>query len=259
VRAHVAGDGPPVVLLHGQPGSHRDWRRVTKRLARTHRVYAVDRPGYGDAGSERPGGFADNADDLARMLDDYGVERATVVGHSWGGGAALAFAQRHPDRVAALVLVAAAGTNEALSTGDTVLGWPVLGPLLAFGAFRHLAPRFPRLWRRLSGSRLSPRHSAEVDSEVRSWGRTPLWRTFLAEQRAMLRETAEVEERLGEVTVPTTVVVGERDRVIPSAAGAHLASAIPGATVRVVKGAGHLLPVERPDALADAIRDAAVR
>ncbi len=222
MRAHVAGEGPPVVLLHGQPGSHLDWRRVTKRLAGTHRVFAVDRSGYGDAALERPGGFADNADDLVRLLDEYGIERATVVGHSWGGGAAL------------------------------------FGPLLAFGAFRHVAPRFPRLWQCLSGSRLSPAHSAEVATEVRSWGRVRLWRTFLAEQRAMLREIPEVERHLGDMHVPTTVVVGDRDRVVSRSVGEHLARAIPGARVRVVLGAGHLLPVERPDALADVIRDASL-
>lgn len=257
MRAHVVGDGPAVVLLHGQPGSHRDWRRVTKRLAGDHRVIAVDRPGYGAARDEPPGGFADNADDLARLLDRYGVEQATVVGHSWGGGAALSFAQRHPERVAALVLVAAAGTNDALSFGDTVLGLPVVGPLLALVTLRHVAPRFARWWVRLSGSSLSPAHSAEMASEVRTWRRRAPWRAFLAEQRAMLRETAEVEEHLGEVHVPTTVVYGDRDRVVRASVGERLAALIPGARVRVVAGAGHLLPIERPDALAEAIRDAA--
>lgn len=256
MHAHIEGDGPAVVLLHGQPGSHRDWRRVTKRLKRTHRVIAVDRSGYGDASREQAGGFADNADDLAQLLDEHGIDRVTVVGHSWGGGAALAFAQRHPQRVAALVLVAAAGTSEALTPGDTILGWPVLGPVVAFGLFRHIAPRFARWWPRFAGSRLSPAHSAEVASEVRTWRRRPTWRSFLTEQRAMLRETAEVEERLGDVAVPTTVVVGDRDRVIRASAGERLAEGIPGARVRVVEGAGHLLPLERPDVLAEAIRDA---
>ena len=257
MRAHVAGEGPAVVLLHGQPGSHRDWRRVTKRLARTHRVIAVDRPGYGDASREAPRGFAGNADDLARLLDEQGVERATVVGHSWGGGAALAFAQRHPERVAALVLVAAAGTSEALSTGDSILGLPILGPVLALGIFRYFAPRFARFWLRLSGSRLSPTHAAEMADEVRTWRRRPPWRSFVAEQRAMLREAAELESHLGEVSVPTTVVIAGRDKVVRPEAGERLAAAIPGATVRRIAEAGHLLPVEHPDALVDAIRDVA--
>jgi pimeloyl-ACP methyl ester carboxylesterase len=255
MRAHVAGAGPAVVLLHGQPGSHRDWRRVTRRLARTHRVIAVDRPGYGDASRERARGFAGNADDLAELLDEYGVERATVVGHSWGGGAALSFAVRHPDRVAALVLVAAVGTSEALSAGDTVLGLPVLGPLIALGFFRYVAPRFARLWVR-RGTGMSAADARAVTDEVRSWRRRPTWRTFLTEQRAMLREAEEVEERLGDVTAPTTVVVGDRDRVVRPEVGERIAAAIPNARVRIVPGGGHLLPFEHPDALADAIRDA---
>ncbi|HEU0131140.1 MAG TPA: alpha/beta hydrolase [Mycobacteriales bacterium] len=257
MRAHVAGDGPAVVLLHGQPGSHRDWRRVTKRLARTHRVIAVDRSGYGDASREQPGGFADNADELARLLDEQGIDRATVVGHSWGGGAALSFAQRHPDRVAALVLVAAAGTTEALTTGDAVLGLPVVGPLFALGLFRYLAPRFVGPWLRLRRGRLSPAHSAAVADEVRSWRRRPTWRSFLAEQRALLRESPGVEEHLGDVTAPTTVLVGTKDRVVKPEVGDHLAAAIPNARIRRVAGAGHLLPHEHPDAVADVIRAAA--
>jgi pimeloyl-ACP methyl ester carboxylesterase len=256
MRAHIAGHGPAVVLLHGQPGSHRDWRRVTKRLSRTHQVFAVDRPGYGDASRERAGGFADNADDLARLLDEHGIEQATVVGHSWGGGAALSFAQRHPDRVAALVLVAAAGTSDAVGVGDAFLGLPVVGPVVAFSVFRWFAPRFSRLWVRLSGSRISPAHSAEMTEDIRTWRWRPTWRSFVAEQRAMLRETAGVEEHLGDVRVPTTVVVGGRDKVVRASVGERLAAAIPGAQVRRVEDGGHLLPLEHPDVLAQAIRDA---
>jgi pimeloyl-ACP methyl ester carboxylesterase len=256
MRAHIAGNGPAVVLLHGQPGSHRDWRRVTKRLSRTHRVFAIDRNGYGDASAETPGGFAANADDLARLMDEYGIAQATVVGHSWGGGAALSFAQRHPERVAALVLVAAAGTSDALSLGDTFLGLPVVGPLVALGVFRYVAPRFARTWLRLSGSALSPAHSAESAAEVRAWRGRPMWRTFVAEQRAMLLEAPGLESHLGDVTAPTTVVIGDRDRVVRPGVGERLAAAIPGAHVRRVSGGGHLLPLEHPDALAAAIREA---
>lgn len=256
MRAHIAGDGPAVVLLHGQPGSHRDWRRVTKRLIRTHRVFAVDRPGYGDASREQAGGFASNADELARLLDEHGIDQATVVGHSWGGGAALSFAQRYPERVAALVLVAAAGTSDAVGAGDAVLGLPVLGPVLAFGVFRYFAPRFARQWMRLSGSRISPAHSAEMAEDIRTWRWRPTWRSFVAEQRAMLRETPGVESHLGDVRAPTTVVVGGRDKVVPAAVGERLAAAIPGAQVRRIEDAGHLLPLEHPEALAQAIRDA---
>lgn len=259
MRAHVAGEGPAVVLLHGQPGSHRDWRRVTKRLARTHRVLAVDRSGYGAASREPAGGFADNADDLARLLDEYGIDRATVVGHSWGGGAALSFAERHPERVAALVLVAAAGTSEALSAGDTVLGLPVIGPLFALAFFRYIAPRFVRLWVRIAGTRLSPAHAAEMSDEVRSWRRRPTWRSFLTEQRAMLREAPGVQQHLGDVTAPTTVVVGGRDKVVRPEVGERLAAAIPGARLTRLPDAGHLIPQEHPDLLVRTIRDAASR
>src|SRR2546423_2291832 len=101
----MSGPEVDVVLLHGQPGGPFDWHAVVTDLPPGFRAHLPDRPGYGR--NERPAaGLADNADDLVRQLDHLGVERAIVAGHSWGGGVALAMAERHPERVAGLVLAA---------------------------------------------------------------------------------------------------------------------------------------------------------
>lgn len=90
-------------------------------LESSHRVLAPDRPGYGGTGGPALG-LAANADALAGLLDHAGISAATVVGHSWGGGVALALAQRHPGRVSGLVLVASIGTAAGLGTFDRVRG-----------------------------------------------------------------------------------------------------------------------------------------
>jgi pimeloyl-ACP methyl ester carboxylesterase len=82
------GDGPPAVLMHGQPGNAGDWWPVTIRLRERMRVIAPDRPGYGRTGG-RPAGFRDNAEAMATLLEGLDVQSAVVAGHSWATGVAL--------------------------------------------------------------------------------------------------------------------------------------------------------------------------
>src|SRR5258706_4012010 len=133
------GEGPPVLLLHGQPGWRHDWDEVVPLLVPDHRVIVPDRPGYGRTGGDAVG-IAENADRAVALLDRLGVEQATVAGHSWGGGVALAMAQRHPSRVNGLVLVASIGVLAALGPLDRVLAAPISGEALAWMGF-HLFGR----------------------------------------------------------------------------------------------------------------------
>jgi pimeloyl-ACP methyl ester carboxylesterase len=116
LRYLVAGEGPPLVLLHGAGDNSLDWRWVLPALARTHHVYALDLPGSPE--SARP--VADYSPafferSLAAFLDALGIERATLVGNSLGGTVALRLALSEPSRVEALVLVSAAGLGRAVN------------------------------------------------------------------------------------------------------------------------------------------------
>jgi pimeloyl-ACP methyl ester carboxylesterase len=122
----VAGAGPAVLLLHGQPGSRDDWARLTRRLTGDFTVIAPDRPGYGDSGG-RARGFRGNAAAMVGLLDQLEVERAIVVGYSWAGGVALALAEEAPARVAALVLVSSICPGEPLGRLDRMLAVPPIG------------------------------------------------------------------------------------------------------------------------------------
>ena len=127
------GEGPVALLLHGQPGQGSDWDDVAAGLASSNRVLVPDRPGYGRTGGPAVG-LAANADSLDCLLDDKGVGSATVVGHSFGGGVALAMALRHGHRVRALVLVDSVGTGRSIGPYDRVLGLPGLPDVRGLGA-----------------------------------------------------------------------------------------------------------------------------
>jgi pimeloyl-ACP methyl ester carboxylesterase len=202
-------------------------------------------------------GMASNADALAGLLDDEGVDEATVVGHSFGGGVGLAMALRHGDRVRALVLVGSVGTRHSLATSDRLLGLPVLGDGLAFAGWQVSRWALSTLRRR--STRLPPALGSRVRAipvaSEREWARGgDTWRSFVTEQRALLAETPCLEASLSSVSVPTAVVAGRRDRLVPARASAELAEAIPGAELVWVAGVGHLVPQEAPDVVVEVVR-----
>ena len=244
LHADTYGDGRATVLLHGQPGGRRDWDAVVAQLDGGVRALVPDRLGYG-ATEGRAGGFEANASSVIGLLDEAGAADAVVVGHSWSGGVALELAQRHPDRVAALVLVGAVGGTGSLAWSDRILAVPVLGDAIALGGLTAIGVRPVR--------RLVAPSAADVATGEGWWRR---WRSFMIEQRAMLDELPGIAARLGDVHAPAIVVMGEADRIVRPSSQEALAEEI-GAELRRVPGAGHLLPRERPGEVAAAIRHAA--
>src|SRR5215208_4488739 len=112
----VVGSGPPLILLHGLSGSGRWWGRNVPVFARSFRTYAVDLPGFGGSRPVRWSRLDDIADRLADWLEDEGLPKAHVAGHSLGGAVAARLAARHPDRVDRLVLVDAAIRSQGTRT-----------------------------------------------------------------------------------------------------------------------------------------------
>ena len=244
-----------LVLLHGQPGSPADWQQVAGRLPAQLHAVAPDRPGYGS--SQLPaGGFAANARAVLDDLDARGITRAVLVGHSYGGGVALSAASLAPGRVEAVVLLASVGP--ACVTGwDRLLAAPGAGQLAALVAWR-LTPWIARA--RLAG--IARRRGRQLDAdEHANWqvwghaghGRHPLWRTFLTEQRALLRELGALEHAIASVRAPVLVLADPRDTIVPYETARRLIRALPDARLQLVEGAGHHLPRRAPEAVADAI------
>jgi pimeloyl-ACP methyl ester carboxylesterase len=252
------GSGPTVLLLHGQPGTGASWEPVVRLLEPEFRVLAPDRAGYG-ATPDGAAGLADNAELAAALLRGLDSGPATVVAHSWAGGAAVLLATRHPDVVHSLVLVGVACTADSLNRLDRWLTWPVVGDLMTSVGLVGIGTVLPWMRHLVDPSRSSLHRrvaSALPDRAVAVGGGDPLGRmrrSFLIEQRALLEELPVVEEALRSVRVPVDVVVGEWDLVVPPASAVTLARAVPGAELTFVPGAGHFLARDDPEALAGVV------
>ena len=244
-----------LVLLHGQPGSPADWQQVAGRLPAQLHAVAPDRPGYGS--SQLPaGGFAANARAVLDELDSRGITRAVLVGHSYGGGVALSAASLAPGRVAAVVLLASVGPG-CVTGWDRLLAAPGAGQLCALVAWR-LTPWMARA--RLAGIARRRGRPLRPDEHAnwQVWGDAdrgyrPQWRTFLTEQRALLRELGALEHAIASVRAPVLVLADPKDTVVPFETARRLARALPDAHLQLVQGAGHHLPRRAPEAVADAI------
>jgi pimeloyl-ACP methyl ester carboxylesterase len=247
----------PILLLHGQPGSARDWDAVLAAIGERARAIAIDRPGWD--GRSSPSDLPGNAGAALAALDSRGIDRATVVGHSFGGAVATWLAAQHPERVTALVLAAPSANVASLNPVDRVLAAPLVGPLLGAaalaGAGAALAARPVR--RRMAGA-------LAVDGRyLRVVGPTLLrpatWRAFAAEQRTLVTRLPSLEARLATVSAPTTIAIGTADRIVPVSAARLLAAQIPNAELVTLAGATHLLPQQRAASLAELIVTAASR
>jgi pimeloyl-ACP methyl ester carboxylesterase len=236
----LIGSGPPIVLLHAGIVDSRIWKTTVPLLAAEHAVLAYDQRGYGR--SPRPDGPYSLLDDLARVLDDAGFERAALVGLSRGGRIAIDFTLERPERVSALVPVAAAMSGHPLG--------------LSFPAELERAAEQAEADRDLEGM-------AAFDLQV--------WAPLGAddELRAMTVENVEFSwsddpgtwadgpaaDRLAEIAVPTLVITGDRDVPEINEVGEILAREIEGARSAVIEGADHVVPWRAPDELAGLILD----
>jgi len=262
MQTEVSGNGPAVVLLHGQPGSAGDWAHVTRLLENDFMVIAPDRPGYGRTGGTATG-FSGNADAIVDLLDRLGMDRFIAAGHSWGGGVALALALRHPERVRGLVLVASVAPGAPARWDDRLLATPVVGEVLAaltIGATGRLLG-IDRV-QSLADRRLAGRTLDAVRALARLTGAgtaSRVWQSFVVEQRSLLRELHRLAPGLDSLDMPAAVLYGSADRVVSPRVGEMLSSTIPGAKRWVLAGAHHLLPLDHPQEIAAAVREVDAR
>ena len=234
-----AGEGPPVVLLHGGSSDHREWRRQAEALAGSFTVVAWNTPGNGGS-DDPPESFRmpDYADCLAALVRELGLDRPHVVGLSFGATLALELYRRHPSVPRSLVLLGGyagwagslppevvaerlAGVERDLEQSPDALARSFLPTLLADDAPAALAEELLEIMLDL--------HPAGALTMARS----------MAE--------ADLRDVLPRIDVPTLLLYGEADVRSPLPVAEELAARIPGAELVVVPGAGHMLNMQAPD------------
>jgi len=220
--------GDPAVLLHGFGGDLNNWLFNTDRLAERRRVYALDLPGHGESSKDVGAGDLDAfAETLGGFLDAVGAARAHLVGHSMGGAVALAYALDHPDRVASLTLVAAAGLGEDINP-DYIDGFVAAERRRELkGVLELLFADQGLVSRKLVDDVLRYKRLDGVDAALR---------TVAGAMYPSGRQTAVLAGRLDRLQAPALVVWGGQDRVLPAAHAQALAGR---ARVEVLAGAGH--------------------
>jgi len=234
------GDGPVVLLVHEGVADRRMWRGQAPVLARHHRVVAVDLRGFGE--TPHASGPFSNVDDLREVLDELGIERATVVGGSYGAKVALGFAVAHPERVERLVLCPPVLPGWEWSE-RVRRGWQEEEEAYEAGDLDRAAEVNVELW--VDGPKRGP---DEVDPEVRDLVRAMQRHAFeLPEPDPPPEPAPDPAVRLADVHVPTLVVVGDQDVEDFLAMADAAAAGIPGARKVVIEGAAHVIALEKPE------------
>ena len=254
LSVHVSGpdDGPVVVLAHCWGGSQQTWAPVARRLvAAGCRVVRWDQRGHGRSRAGHKGHSIEGlADDLATVVGELDLHDVVLVGHSMGGMTVQAFATHHHAlfhlRTKAAVLVATAGFGLGGGLNDR------LPDLLRTAYVERLfqRPATGRLMVRSTFGRTAHPHHIEV-TRADFAGTDQAVRAELAASMGAM----DLRDGIAKVDVPTTIIVGSRDTLTPVALAKGMAATIPGATLEVLPGLGHMLPYEAPDVITDAVLD----
>ena len=247
--AATSGAGTPLVLLHAFPLDGRMWAPQVEALAGSYQVIVPDLRGFGAARDQavEEAGMDLLADDLLRLLDDRGLDRVVLGGLSLGGYVALAFMRRHADRVSGLVLLDTKATADGDQARDDRL--TMADRVLDEGTDFVPEAMLPKLL-----GETSREHRPEVVEKVVALVREQSPQAIAGAQRGMAARAATTDV-LATITVPTLVITGEEDAVTGPEIGRELAAGIPGARFLLVEEAGHLVNLEQPEIVNEALLD----
>jgi len=262
LRVHYRDVGPRkapvIVLVHGFSSSLHTWEPWGANLKRDYRVISLDLPGHGltnclEGGTIGTDQFVDTVDRVTRAL---GVDHFTLAGNSMGGGVAWNYALAHPDRLDALVLVDASGWPESAEEADKD---PLVFKLLANPVARRLMKNTDMTFLVRSGLRDSFANpdfaTDEMVNRYTALVRAPCHRdALMALSAGRSTQVPATKEALVKIAVPTLVLHGEHDNLIPVEAGHRFAEAIPGAQLITYPDAGHLPQEEVADVSAGDVR-----
>jgi pimeloyl-ACP methyl ester carboxylesterase len=249
-----ASDEPPIILIHGAGGGAANWYRMFGPLSERRRVFAPDLPGFGltPATPITPPLGIQAAEFLRTWLDALHIEKATVIGTSFGGLAAMRFAQHNPARVDRLVLIDTAGAGP--ETTKMVLAAKI--PLLANTLFRPSRKGTRTLLRRLLLTKRLAQADEDALVEYLYWSAQRSGAAYMVQALRAFAGRRGQTETLGdadlkEIRAKTLVVWGALDRFFPPSHADRLVTAMPHATKVIIEGAGHSPNWEQPQRLAE--------
>ncbi|HEV2717956.1 MAG TPA: alpha/beta hydrolase, partial [Terriglobales bacterium] len=258
------GSGRPVIMIHGNAGDARDFDFGTLDLvARNYHVIAFDLPGHGFSkmGSRAKGTIQEQAETLHQALSTLGVRDPILVGHSWGGAIALAYALLYPDETCALVLLAPAAYSDGRH--DAPLGLLMRLPLLSDACLALFKPIFGR---RLLKKSLKDAFSPEPIPDEYLRVVAPVWldrnhlKAFIKNDAMIDSSLRELSPRYGKILARVVIVTGDSDLAVsPEKNAFELHQVIKNSQLVVIPHAGHQIPQTNPEAVLKAVDMAAAR
>jgi pimeloyl-ACP methyl ester carboxylesterase len=257
----IAGSGPPVVLIHGMVNSSRHWEEVALRLADEYTVVAPDLIGHGDSATPRGDySLGAHAASIRDLLAAIGIDGATLVGHSLGGGVAMQFFYQFPQRTERMVLVSSGGLGREVSPLLRTAALPGASGMLSLAAHRRLLDALwgigLRLRRRGSGKGVYLQAIARALRPLEAPGAREAFLQTLRSVIDVHGQRVSARDRLYLLqALPTLIVWGERDNTIPLAHGREAHAAAPGSRFETLPRAAHFPHLEDPEGLAAVLRD----
>ena len=284
----IKGAGRPVILVHGNPGSCQDWARLYTPISSRYQAIAFDRPGHGH--SDRPNHRDITVDIQAQMLHtalrELQIERPILVGHSWGGALALAYALEFPDDLAGLVLLAPAvyESDDGVSFLSKLPGFPIIGDVVNFLFTPLIGPWLVRtdVTKAFAPDPIPKNYLRHVLSE---WTRPKKVKWYSVDDALLNESLPKLSLRYAELIksnhresnsidsspadsvsnksclrMPVSIVTGDSDLIVPATENAHrLYKALPHSELVVLEKTGHQIPFTRPDAVVAAIDQVAAK
>lgn len=251
VDAHYVrkGKGKPLILIHGVFSSSFVWHKNIDRLSKGFDVIAVDLKGYGYSDKPKDGkyGRGDIREFVIGFMDALKVDKAIVVGHSWGGGIAIDLASRYPDRVEKLVLIDSTGYRIESSLGEWILRLPGVARILLAFSDENILERILKEW---------VFHDPELvnKQEVGSWMRPYYVRGSVQAALELLNYDFDVSAEIKNILQPTLIIWGGEDKSLPVEMAQRFKQDIRNAVLRVIPNCGHNPQEERPEEVNELIR-----
>jgi pimeloyl-ACP methyl ester carboxylesterase len=255
-----AGDGPVLLLLHGIAGSSQTWAPVMGLLERDYTVLAPDFLGHGR--SDKPLGdysLGNHAAGMRDFLDFLDIERATVIGQSFGGGVAMQFAYQFPERCERLVLVDAGGLGREVSWMLRLTTLPAAEfvlPIIFCSPIRTCGESILGL---LRGWGIRHARAEEMWRSYASLADPPNRRAFIRTMRAVIdpggQSVSAMDRLYLAAHMPTLIIWGDKDKIIPVLHAYKAHEAIPNSRLEIMEGVGHYPHVEEPVRFAEILVD----